>query len=133
MPAVNIDVAGDLAISRDLEAKAVRVGAEAFGVVRRFGLILQQRIVSKAQGRPGPRRRTGDYIRSWNSITSSGVGGAKADVGTNAPQGRRLEFGFTGADALGRHYRQPPYPHVRPAMDEVEEPFFAAIDAIVSL
>ncbi|MEV0446303.1 hypothetical protein AB0I46_46175, partial [Streptomyces spectabilis] len=39
-----------------------------------------------------------------------------AEVGTNAPQGRRLEFGFVGVDSLGRHYNQPPFPHLGPAV-----------------
>lgn len=47
-----------------------------------------------------------------------------AIVGTNAPQGRRLEFGFVGADALGRVYNQPPFPHVGPAVEE-QAPLFA--------
>lgn len=50
--------------------------------------------------------------------TSAGPAGvAESLIGTTAPQGRRLEFGFTGTDRLGRHYNQPPYPHVAPALD----------------
>ncbi|RSO40609.1 hypothetical protein DMH15_14715 [Streptomyces sp. WAC 06725] len=41
-----------------------------------------------------------------------------AEVGTSAPQGRRLESGFVGADSLGRHYAQPPFPHLGPAVDQ---------------
>jgi hypothetical protein len=37
-------------------------------------------------------------------------------IGTDLPYGRRLEFGFTGTDSLGRNYAQPPFPHVQPAL-----------------
>ena len=29
----------------------------------------------------------------------------------------RLEFGFADIDSLGRVYNQPPFPHVRPAVE----------------
>lgn len=68
---------------------------------------------------PGPNVATGDYIRSWVppqiSVTPAGVIG---ETGTNEPQARRLEYGFSGADSLGRVYDQPPYPHVFPALEK---------------
>lgn len=88
-------------------------------VIRHHGRLLQTRVKARASGRPGPNVVTGDYrrsiafqLRSQFGDTVSGV------VGTNSPQGRRLEFGFVGADSLGRHYDQPPYPHFGPAFDE---------------
>lgn len=39
-------------------------------------------------------------------------------IGTNVPYARRLEYGFVGADKLGRVYNQAPHPYIRPAMDE---------------
>jgi len=39
-------------------------------------------------------------------------------VGTNLPQGPRLEFGFFDmTDRLGRHFYQLPQPHFRPPLD----------------
>lgn len=41
-----------------------------------------------------------------------------AIVGTNLPQGPRLEWGFYDmTDSLGRHYYQLPLPHFRPPLD----------------
>jgi hypothetical protein len=42
-------------------------------------------------------------------------------MGTEEHQGARLEFGFTGVDSLGRHYTQPPFPHVQPALPYIED------------
>ena len=78
---------------------------------------------------PGPNVATGDYRRSINLTTGSEGGSPVAVVATNAPQARRLEYGFTGADALGRMYRQPPYPHWRPAAQEIGPKLQAAVRA----
>lgn len=76
-----------------------------------------------ASGPPGPRNQTGDYNRSWNVRFSGNANTAKGTVGTNKPQARRLEYGFTGVDSLGRHYAQPPYPHLGPAFEEEKKLF----------
>ena len=88
--------------------------------VRRAGLLLEAAIKSRVSGRPGPRVVTGNYRRSWNTQKVIGSDNAYS-VGTNAPQGRRLEFGFSAADSLGRVYDQPAFPHVEPAFLEVED------------
>jgi hypothetical protein len=84
-----------------------------------------------ASGRPGPRAITGNYRRSWNYSVAETPKEIVVAAGTNAPQGRRLEYGFNGRDRLGRMYHQPPYPHVQPAMSELEPHLVAAIDAVV--
>lgn len=76
---------------------------------------------------PGPNVATGDYRRSWALKSSPG----EAFVFTNAPQAARLEFGFTGPDSLGRVYNQPPYPHVRPAIEQMRPRLDAAMRRIV--
>jgi hypothetical protein len=83
-------------------------------------LRLQTMIQANASGRPGPRVQTGDYRRSWNTRTGIGPDGPWASVGTNAPQARRLEFGFSGTDSIGRNYNQPPYPHVATAVAQIQ-------------
>lgn len=99
----------------------------------RFGALLQTRVRARASGRPGPRRQTGDYRRSISRESGRGPdGGHQATVGTNAPQGRRLEHGFVGADALGRTYNQPPYPHFGPALDETGPEYVAALEADIA-
>lgn len=69
-----------------------------------------------ASGRPGPQVITGRYRASWQSDVHRAGPVIVGEVGTSAPQGRRLEFGFVGADRLGRHYNQPPFPHLGPAV-----------------
>jgi len=39
-------------------------------------------------------------------------------VGPTEPYGRRIEFGFSDKDKLGRTYNQRPQPYMRPAFDE---------------
>ena len=57
-----------------------------------------------------------DYARSIALAVTTSGGAHVATVSTNLIQGPRLEYGFTGEDTLGRAYRQPPYPHWRPAI-----------------
>lgn len=90
--------------------------------------MLLTQIKANASGRPGPNVDTGDYRRSW---TRRKVPGGFS-VGTNRPQARRLEYGFYGADSLGRVYAQPPYPHVGPAADLIEPAFTRAMEEVVA-
>lgn len=75
---------------------------------------------------PGPNVATGDYRGSITLETARDATGPVAHVTSNAPQAFRLEYGFNGTDSLGRSYRQPPYPHWRPAAEKVEETLDAA-------
>ncbi|WP_425580769.1 hypothetical protein [Streptomyces thermospinosisporus] len=78
-------------------------------------MLLRVRIQKNASGRPGPNVVTGQYRASWDVKVTVAGGQVSAMVFTNAPQSRRLEYGFVGVDRLGRQYRQPPYPHIEPA------------------
>lgn len=40
-------------------------------------------------------------------------------IGTSAPQGARLEFGFGGPDSLGRIFPVRPQPHFGPVADQI--------------
>lgn len=42
---------------------------------------------------------------------------AEVSTGTDKVYAARIEFGFHGADSLGRHYNQPAQPYMRPAFD----------------
>lgn len=80
-------------------------------------------IKANASGRPGPNVRSAanNYRDSWESVPRSLAVGCKATLGTKKPQGRRLEFGFWDmTDSIGRHFYQPPYPHVGPAIPGIE-------------
>lgn len=120
---INVRVVGATLIAGNLSTAAAQSGATCERVVRKYGALLQTRIKANASGRPGPNAPSGDYRRSWGTRYTKGADVMMASVGTNMPQGRRLEYGFVGADSLGRVYNQPPYPHVGPAVAEVEPQF----------
>lgn len=119
------------AVAAELTARGVRAGVRAYAVTRMYGLLAERRIKANASGRPGPRAQTGDYRRSFTTQVSTSRGLVVAVVGTNKAQGRRLEYGFVGADSLGRIYAQPPFPHVVPAFEQTEPEFLEAITAII--
>ncbi|GAA2770243.1 hypothetical protein XF35_39895 [Streptomyces platensis subsp. clarensis] len=100
-----------------LDRAAARVPDAIYKAVDHTGVLGQARIRGNASGRPGPNVITGAYRRSWVSVPRRIPYGAQCTLGTTAPQSRRLEWGFTGIDSLGRHYDQPPFPHVGPAID----------------
>lgn len=52
---------------------------------------------------------------------------AVVHVGTDVEYARRVEYGFSGVDSLGRHYNQSPNPYMRPAFDTKQE---QAVDAM---
>ena len=83
----------------------------------------------------GPRYLTGDYFESIQVVIQGTPGYVEGEVGTDAAQGRRLEFGFTGTDSMNRDYAQPPYPHFGPAWNAVipEIPHEIALTAAVIL
>lgn len=71
--------------------------------------------------------KTGKHYktRRYKGSTGTDIGGnehsrtrAKVLVGTNVEYARRIEYGFSGTDSLGRHYNQPAHPYLRPAFDE---------------
>ncbi len=117
-------------VARDLIGFGVAASAGAQAVVVKFTAVLQRRVVANASGRPGPNAPTGDYRRSINRRVIKGTLVSEGYVGTDKPQGRRLELGFSGTDSLGRSYDQPPYPHFGPALDETAPEFKAAVAAV---
>ncbi|WP_435606718.1 hypothetical protein [Streptomyces ardesiacus] len=114
------------------EAAAKRIGPAIAHGVQHTGTLGQARIRGNASGRPGPNVITGAYRNSWQTQTRRLPYGAICTLGTNAPQGRRLEFGFTGVDSLGRHYDQPPFPHVQPALPFIEAALMAQMRLAVA-
>lgn len=127
-----IAVRGADVLARLFTQTAGRAGPAVASVVHTHAMLLETKIKANASGRPGPNAPTGDYRRSWTTELRGGAGGPEAIVGTSKPQGRRLEFGFVGVDSLGRHYNQPPYPHVGPAMGQIEPQFHRALDRLVT-
>lgn len=105
-----------------LEAAADQIGPVLERRMRHVGTAGVARIRANASGRPGPNVITGQYRASWRAETLGIPHGAQCTIGTDAPQGRRLEFGFWDmTDSIGRHFFQPPYPHVQPALGFIED------------
>lgn len=100
-------------------------------VVSRESLSLQTAVQANSSGRPGPNAPTGNYRRSWNTRITETPTGVVGTVGTTSPQGRRLEFGFSGLDSLGRNYNQPAFPHVAPAIAEREDIIVRSIEQAI--
>lgn len=120
---ISMRVAGAKAITGAWDAAAASIEKRTDNRAQYWALTLERKIKGRASGRPGPRTVTGDYRRSFTTEPFSMFGGSGWVVGTNKAQARRLEFGFSGTDSLGRNYNQPPYPHVRPAAAEIEQQY----------
>ncbi|UQA93704.1 HK97 gp10 family phage protein [Streptomyces halobius] len=106
------------ALASALDRGALRSLSATETVMRHSAQALVKRVQHNASGRPGPRVVTGKYRASWMSDVHRSGPVVVAEVGTAARQARRLEFGFVGVDSLGRHFNQPPYPHLGPAVDQ---------------
>lgn len=103
-----------------LEEAADRVGPEIDRTVQQQGRLLRALIMENASGRPGPNVITGDYRSSWRPEPFPVPDGGGVVIGTDRPQGRRLEYGFYDmTDSIGRHFFQVPRPHVEPAVNEL--------------
>lgn len=118
-----------------LERAADRVGPEVNRTVQQQARLARALIMERASGRPGPNVITGAYRSSWRVEPFAVADGGGAEIGTSKPQGRRLEYGFWDmTDSIGRHFFQPPYPHVEPAVNELspeyEQAFADALDRI---
>lgn len=118
-------------VALDFLEASKETDAKLKALVVHHGHLLRTRVMANASGRPGPNVVTGDYRRSITVQFYAGDGQFIATVGTNLPQARRLEYGFHGADSLGRVYNQPPFPHFGPALDQVAGPFNAGIAALL--
>lgn len=127
MTEIRFELIGVDVVHGALTSAAKTADAQMGKKVKHFGALLKTRVMAAASGRPGPRAITGDYRRSWQHEYHSGGHSATSLVGTNAVQGHRLEYGFHGADSLGRIYNQPPFPHARPAFDKTAPEFEKAV------
>lgn len=100
----NVIVTGANLVAAELATMGAVIRTRESAIVSTYGAIYQTRVRAAASGRPGPRAITGNYRRSISLNIRRGPTGTVAEVFTNAPQARRLEFGFAGADSLGRQY-----------------------------
>lgn len=119
-------------VPEGFELSAAQIDAALALTVYRTGAMVRTRVRAYASGRPGPRVQTGDYRRSIAQTNGRQGAVPVAFVFTNSPQGRRLEYGFNGIDSAGRRFRQPPYPHWRPALAGVDDTLAQQADIVVS-
>lgn len=140
-------IGNDLVVAAFRE-KAETVGPRAFEITRKYGFLAQTKIRANMSGRTGvifqpqggddagpageigPRVITGDLRRSVTAVTELDGTTVRSIAGSNEPQTERLERGFVGVDALGRHYDQPPYPAWRPAYDDLAPKYRAEIETL---
>lgn len=83
-------------------------------------------LLAAAAAARAPRGATGKYVASIKSD-------ARGNAGTSHPAANRLEFGFHGVDSLGRRYDQGPRAHWLPALKQIEQQYFDAVDHAVRL
>jgi hypothetical protein len=105
-------------------AYSTKFNAKVGGILDRGGremmAELHQRINLPEDGPPGVRYITGRYFRSWKKqVLYRFSNHPTLLLYTNENRARRLEYGFTGIDSLGRMVNAPPYPHAGPAFDAV--------------
>ena len=114
-------------VAADIAGLGAEAAAKAHAITVTWTAALQRQVQLNASGRPGPNAPTGNYRRSINRRTVKLLRSSYGEVGTNMPQGRRLEHGFSGVDSLGRSYDQPAYPHFGPAIDFIGPGYEAAM------
>lgn len=96
---ITVDADFPDAMLRELKERAKR--ARDYPVaLERAAIELQGRAREHASGRPGPNIITWQF---WSAYTYA-VSGDDAVVGNGSAYANRLEFGFVGVDAIGRHY-----------------------------
>lgn len=126
-----VEVKGTRALENALTRGAAGTYPLMAAVVEKSAVDLTARTQRNASGRPGPNVITGDYRGSWRTEDAgSGPGEVSRSSGTDRVQANRLEYGFVGADSLGRVYDQAPLPHHAPAVDFIEPRFYAAMEAV---
>lgn len=94
-----------------LDAVDETVGGNEYHAVEQVGLAYEADVKRVAP------IDVGTYKTLIRSEMRNGFTGPEAHVGDPMPYTMRLEYGFVGADSLGRVYNQAPRPHWRPMFD----------------
>lgn len=112
---------------QDLDDLSRRVIGKLRSITHHYGLLMKMEAQSRA-------RNLFDVSTYDNTITMRTTGkdtSPRATVSTSAPEAHRLEYGFVGVDALGRHVEQPPRPHFRPAFTKYAARYRQAIEELL--
>lgn len=132
--AVRVTVQGSESLKRKLDGLSAAVRGEKLEQALVAGaLIVQNDAKRRAPFLTGNLRRSihigghadlaGDFQNTTGGqIEGPEISGSRVEVlvGTNVEYAWRIEYGFTGADALGRDINQAADPYLRPAIDENE-------------
>lgn len=106
---------------RELTAKLGRLSDEMAGKALEDAVTAGALLVENAAKENLVKNRsyiTGNLLRSIHTeATERSRSRAIVVVGTDVEYARRVEYGFSGADSLGRRYNQPAKPYLRPALD----------------
>lgn len=86
-------------------------GAELAGPLKRRAL-RQAALLVEADAKVLAPKVSGTLARSIHTEVTD----EEARIGTDVVYARRIEYGFVGADSLGRVYNQAPQPYLRPAL-----------------
>lgn len=127
-PTITVVATGAIQVAVSMEKWGNDAGPRAKALVAHYGALLK----ADVQARAGRLFDVSDYVGNIHYQTSTGkLGWVRADIGTDEPQGYRLEFGFVGVDSRGRTYHQAASPHFGPALDRVALAFEAAMVELV--
>lgn len=109
-------------VSRTLSLELIAAAKiNATGPARTGSLRIRRNGERVAYRPGGPGVVTGRLRNSIQSRREGPYGGTgwQTTVAPATPYARRLELGFYGRDSLGRHYEQPAYPYMSPALRDV--------------
>lgn len=126
---INFEVVPD----GSLDLSAATAEANLNNRMHYWGNELHRSVVRHASGRPGPETNTGYYVSTIQVDYRSDAAGYIAEVYSDAPFAHRLEYGFSGTDSSGRYGFSAPYPHFRPALEEIEPAFVEDISLAVNV
>ncbi|WP_166345109.1 HK97 gp10 family phage protein [Phytoactinopolyspora limicola] len=111
---MNIDASDLPKLAVTLRAAPHRVGAEVARFTRQTAIDIETDARRNAPVVSGTLRRSITHRFSGDGRAAS----MSAIIGTDVAYARRIEFGFVGADSLGRVYNQAPQPYLGPAFDK---------------
>lgn len=126
---IGMSVSGSESLKRKLDALGEAAQGQALERALVAGaLIVQNDAKRRAPYRTGTLRRSihigghadlaGDFQGTPIESPQNNGNQVEVLVGTNVAYARRIEYGFSDADRLGREYNQPARPYLRPALDE---------------
>lgn len=125
MPGFAVAVTGASEAAGSLTAAAAAVDAVLNPVVAAWAAVYVAQVKILAPvgtGRHAPYPGGEEHYRDTIvAVPSEAPWGPAWEAYTDAPQANRLEYGFVGADRLGRHFNQAPRPHWGPPVEPVAD------------